>query len=136
MLFQDFFDFAATLFDEAECTNLVTGKGYFKMDTAAYCGCPNTSSPNLCNLCKTGEVLYESKVLSSGYTCGELASSVSYINNQYYCFQKKTEFYDLGYIDECCIDLNDGDKSKSATVKSINIVLLGLLYLSVTARFG
>ena len=132
MLYKAFFNFAATLFTSDECGDLGTGEGYFKIDPAAFCGCPGTSASNSCSLCKSGEVVNANKELSRGYTCGELANSFSFIVDQAYCIQPKTEIRLLGYEDECCIDLTDSGDDDSAIDISMNGLLLSasMIFLS------
>jgi hypothetical protein len=104
-LYEDFFDFVSSFFTEDECPKLGTGE-IINIDAAAFCGCPDTNPPGVCNLCPSGQIVRNDLDLGD-FSCGELDLSTRYISNIDTCIGAKTRYRLEGndYINKCCFDL-------------------------------
>lgn len=95
------------MFSADECPKLSAAGEILTIDAAAFCGCPNTSTPSVCSLCGDGEVV-RTDVDLGAYTCSELAQSIGHINNLQTCITEKTILRhnsgDENLIEKCCFD--------------------------------
>eukprot|EP00980_Cylindrotheca_fusiformis_P004166 scaffold909_cov135-Cylindrotheca_fusiformis.AAC.23 len=123
----EFFEFVSSFFSADDCPKVSSSGDILTIDAAAFCGCPGTTAPNVCNLCAKGEVV-RSEVDLGPFTCGELSRSTSYINSLTGCVTAKARFRDRDYIESCCFDPSDLS-SAVAIIGRFSLVLALILAL-------
>jgi hypothetical protein len=111
------FEYVASFFNEQECTTLATT--ILEFDAAAYCGCPGSIPPTVCQLCDedNNEESINADVLLQGdngnnFTCHQLMESTRYIPTIETCDKVKASYQEDGSHDLCC-----GKKKKNSHKK-------------------
>jgi hypothetical protein len=139
----DAFDFVSAYFSADECPRLTTE--FYEFDAAAFCGCPDSPIPDVCDLCPDGEeVIYPNLKLGSGkFNCRELALSTRYLPSIQPCVRALSFYREKGFVDECCgtpIWSQSNKSSKSSAMRSstsstfLSVVLFALAHLWHSCR--
>jgi hypothetical protein len=129
------FDFVSSYFSEDECEGLV--EDIYEFDAPSFCGCPNTSIPDVCDFCPDGQELIKPDLRlgsSEAFTCRELALSTKYIPVLSTCIGVLTSYREKGYMEDCCgVPLWKQNTSPATTVTPFSsrafITILSLTFL-------
>jgi hypothetical protein len=119
------FDCVSSYFSTSECGGLINE--IFEFDAAAFCGCPGSPVPEVCELCPDGEELINPDLkLEDGYTCQQLALSTSFIPEATPCIRFLTNYRSKDYISLCCGKANGSAANNSLSKLFALQLLLGL----------
>ena len=119
------------MYSADECPKLSADGDILTIDAAAFCGCPDTTPPTICSLCGEGEIVKTETDLGQ-FTCGDLALSVSYINNLQTCVSEKNILRHLGeenFVEKCCFDPSSlSGANSSAYALAFALAFVALVY--------
>lgn len=128
------FDFVSSYFSQDECTGLVDE--IFEFDAPAYCGCPSSPIPDVCDFCPNGEELIkpDTRLGSGSFTCREIALSTKYIPVISTCIAVLTSYRSKGYMEECC-GVPLWKRSTSSTVFTSNVLSGTILLTMISLKY-